>query len=509
IDGENIWIGYNVGNGFSKYSVKDNQFTHYHPEQKDLSNSNAGTINVISKDLEGNLWIGTHGGGIFQFDQKTNSFQNFQQHHGLKSNYINSILPDHQGNLWISSVDGMNYFTEKTQSIIPLEIDLVLEGNDFIQNGLSTTDNKLYFFSNNEFVEIEPSAYRPSLDFPNLVISSFKVFDKEFPLYGQTETQLSYQENFFTIQFSSIKAHPLKKVNYAYKLEGFDKEWISSGIRQEASYTNVPHGEYSFKIKATNESGTWSDVLVSYTINIKPPYWRTWWFVLLCLLLLGGLIYSVYRYRIIQLQRIHSIKNKISQDLHDEVGSMLSSINVYSSIASKSLDNTAIIEKALTQITQNSRQVMENMSDIVWAINSGSPGTTTLEDKLKNYGYELLTPLNINVTYSIAVDADKKLNHIEARKNILLIAKEGMNNIARYSGATDAMVKVDINHKVLTLHIRDNGKGFDLNTNRKGNGLYNMRHRTVALGGIFAIRSEENQGTSIKCTIPVTSISNT
>ncbi|HUR30897.1 MAG TPA: two-component regulator propeller domain-containing protein, partial [Saprospiraceae bacterium] len=282
VDGENFWIGYNVGNGFSKYSTSEKKFTHYHPEEKAMSNSSAGTINVITKDQNGNFWIGTHGSGIFRFDQQTNTYQNFQQHNGLKSNYVNSILPDFQNNLWISTSDGINYFNEKRQAIIPIEIDLALEGNDFVQNGLAS-DNKLYFFNESEIVEIDPAAYQQALNFPQLVISSFKVFDEEFPFYGQPrDIRLSYEENFFTIQFSSIKAHPLKKVRYAYKLEGFDKEWIESGIQQKASYTNVPHGEYTFKIKATNDAGEWSDVLLSSVIRITPPFWQTWWFVLLC-----------------------------------------------------------------------------------------------------------------------------------------------------------------------------------------------------------------------------------
>jgi signal transduction histidine kinase len=167
-----------------------------------------------------------------------------------------------------------------------------------------------------------------------------------------------------------------------------------------------------------------------------------------------------------------------------------------------------ITKKALNHIYQNSRQVMDNMSDIVWAINNGSPGTSTLEDKLKNYGYELLTPLNINVTYKINNEAEKKLNHMEARKNILMIAKEAMNNIARYSKATEAVVGLEIKHSSFFLTVSDNGNGFTTATRRKGNGLVNMQHRTESMGGKFTIDSVLDHGTTLTCTIPVTNISN-
>jgi signal transduction histidine kinase len=150
---------------------------------------------------------------------------------------------------------------------------------------------------------------------------------------------------------------------------------------------------------------------------------------------------------------------------------------------------------------------MENMGDIVWAINTGQVGETTLEAKLKNYGYELLTPLNIQCVYWIDKEADKKIANIEARKNVLLIVKEAMNNIAKYSEATEAMVKLEFRSRNLHLEIADNGRGLEEKGNRSGNGLNNMRKRTESLCGVFFLNSEKNRGTSIRCTIPLTNIS--
>ena len=203
-----------------------------------------------------------------------------------------------------------------------------------------------------------------------------------------------------------------------------------------------------------------------------------------------------------------AVRARISQDLHDEVGATLSSIHVYSSVASKAMEKDAQKAKeALTHINQNTRQVMENMSDIVWAINTGQVGETALEIKLKNYGYELLTPLNIRCIYWIDKDADKRLVNIEARKNVLLIVKEAMNNIAKYSEATEAMVKLEFRNRNLQLEIGDNGKGFNEKGNRSGNGLHNMRRRSETMGGSFVIRSETNKGTMLHVNIPITSIS--
>jgi signal transduction histidine kinase len=205
---------------------------------------------------------------------------------------------------------------------------------------------------------------------------------------------------------------------------------------------------------------------------------------------------------------IKNWQNQISRDLHDDLGASLSSIHVYSSVAAKAMDKDAGKAKdAIEQINENARRVMENMSDIVWAINTNANETVTLESKLKNYGYELLSPLGIECTYQIDREVEEKLVHIEARKNILLVSKEAMNNIAKYSSATGAVVRININDRNLLLEISDNGIGFDKEQERSGHGLSNMQQRTEALGGYFHCNSEINKGTVIRCSIPLTNIS--
>jgi signal transduction histidine kinase len=205
---------------------------------------------------------------------------------------------------------------------------------------------------------------------------------------------------------------------------------------------------------------------------------------------------------------IRNWQNQISRDLHDDIGASLSSIHVYSSVAAKAMNNDDDKAKdAIQQINQNALRVMENMSDIVWAINTSGNESIALESKLKNYGYDLLNPLGIECTYLIDKEAEKNLTHIEARKNILLIAKEAMNNIAKYSNATTATIQFSVTGSNLKIEIADNGKGFDTANSQKGNGLNNMKQRTESIGGIFSLRSSFENGTVINCTIPLTNIS--
>lgn len=201
-------------------------------------------------------------------------------------------------------------------------------------------------------------------------------------------------------------------------------------------------------------------------------------------------------------------RKRISRDLHDEVGSALSSIHIYSSAAERAIDSAPDTTRTiLQQISENSRQVMDNMSDIVWAINTAGNGEMTLEKKIKNYGYELLTPGGISCTYEIAPEAEKVLVHMEVRKNILLIIKEAINNVAKYSHASHATVSLMMKGDTLQLQISDNGRGFSPELTGRGNGLVNMQKRTEEIGGTFTLTTSTGRGTQISCDFPIPSFS--
>jgi signal transduction histidine kinase len=205
---------------------------------------------------------------------------------------------------------------------------------------------------------------------------------------------------------------------------------------------------------------------------------------------------------------IKNWQNQVSRDLHDDIGATLSSIHVYSSVASKAMDNdTGKAKDALQHINENARQVMDTMSDIVWAMKTTETGEKPLEGRLKNYGYELLTPLGINCNYRIDTATEKMITSMEARKNILLIVKEAINNIAKYSHALNAEVSLALDGSFILLDIKDDGKGFNAGAMHYGNGLQHMRQRTQKLGGSICINASEGQGTSISCKFPITTIS--
>ena len=205
---------------------------------------------------------------------------------------------------------------------------------------------------------------------------------------------------------------------------------------------------------------------------------------------------------------IMEIKQKISQDLHDDIGASLSSLQIYGTIAERTFkQNPEKAMEMLEKISVQSKTLMETMSDIVWSMKTNDSKTATLEVKVKNYSVELLEDLNIDFSFHIAAAAEIALQNATARKNVLLIIKEALNNIAKYSKASKAKLFIDIVGKQLDLRITDNGIGFDTSQkNAAGNGLQNMKNRAIELGGNLVIESVAGAGTTLLARLPLKSL---
>ncbi len=221
-----------------------------------------------------------------------------------------------------------------------------------------------------------------------------------------------------------------------------------------------------------------------------------------------GFVFLLYYYYQKQRNAMNRIRQKISQDLHDDIGASLSSLQIYGTIARQTMQ--AEPEKAaamIDKIVGQSNELMDNMSDIVWSMQPAGEQTASLQSRIKNYGAELLHNKDIAFEYHILPEAEKSLEHLLARKNILLIVKEAINNIAKYSQATAAQVQLSISGTELIVDISDNGIGFDSsNENVDGNGLRNMRHRTEELLGQMQLRTGVGMGTHINVRVPLTSL---
>ncbi len=219
----------------------------------------------------------------------------------------------------------------------------------------------------------------------------------------------------------------------------------------------------------------------------------------IAVLLLAGIGLLINRNRLRQHLKELELRNQIAADLHDEVGSSLSSIHMLSQMAAKG--NESLQKDILSRMSNNAKETMDKMGDIVWMIKPGETEAVSLKQRMERFAYEIGSSKNIEVLMELNGLEKVKLT-MEQRKNIYLIFKEAVNNAAKYADTAKLEIKLAFQHKELVLEVRDSGKGFDSNRVTKGNGLSNMQHRAKELGGTIGFHSQPGTGTAVVLTIP-------
>ncbi len=286
-----LWAGTSIG-GLNRLDPRTGVFEHYKHSTGDVNSLSSNRIICLYIDRRLNLWIGTFGGGLNKWQSDKNSFRQYTTNDGLPSNIINSIVEDPTGNLWISTDNGLSVFNISSNEFRNYDVKDGLRDNNFLQNSgwVSTTNGLIYFGSSKGLNFFRPGELETSL-ISDLVFTDFKIFNKSITpgegsalksniLYAD-EVTLSYDQNFITFEFASLDYNNPEKNRYAYKMEGFNKDWIYSGSQRYATFTNLDPGEYLFRVKASNSSGIWNEKGIAMRVILLPPWWQTWWAYLL------------------------------------------------------------------------------------------------------------------------------------------------------------------------------------------------------------------------------------
>jgi ligand-binding sensor domain-containing protein/signal transduction histidine kinase len=273
-----LWVG-TEGGGLDKFDPKTKIFEHFTHSESAGSLSN-NSVYSIYQDRSGSLWVGTYGGGLNKFDYTTKSFTSYTMVDGLPNDCVYGVLEDSNGNLWLSTNKGLCKFNPRALTFRNYDVTDGLQSNEFNVGAYHVgQDGKFYFGGINGFNSFFPDSIKDNPYLPPMAITDFKIFDKSAN-YGLTphDIVLSYDQNFFSFEFSALNFILPEKNQYAYQMEGFDKDWIYSGTRRYASYTNLDPGTYTFRVKGSNNDGVWNEQGISIKVVINPPWWLTWWF---------------------------------------------------------------------------------------------------------------------------------------------------------------------------------------------------------------------------------------
>jgi signal transduction histidine kinase len=337
-----------------------------------------------------------------------------------------------------------------------------------------------------------------------VVITGFKIFDTPYSRTDQGTIKLKYDQNYFSFDFVALNYTEPTHTTYAYILEGLDDKWNDAGTRRYVSYANLKEGSYTFKVRAWNNEGVGSQPATLHFV-ILPPFWHRWWFYGFIILFIASAVYLINWIRRKQFKSKEQLRNKIARDLHDDIGSTLSGINIFSKIALRKVHSDQDASSELLQkINERSSKTMEALSDIVWSINTRNDSMNNVLAKMREYLGEVLEPAGVQYEFMV----DKAINHVhinmEMRKEMYLIFKEAVNNATKYAACSLMQVQLIKGFKSVILIIQDNGKGFDVNTIIPGNGIYNMKERSLKIKADITIQSEINKGTFIRLVLPIT-----
>ena len=480
-------------------------YTNNPSQQGGLSNNH---IFDIVEDKDCNLWITTYGGGLHHFDVKAKKIT----HISASNNLLEGLQIDSRGYIWIIGNGNLHRYDPILKSYTSFDLPDIEKSGGLRGYIYKDAYGKMYAGGINYFIEFNPLSVRASREKPKVYFTDFKIFNNSFSdLLNKQNISLNYNQNYFTIEFAAPYYASATPVQYAYQLEGIDDAWIEAGTRNSVPYSNLPAGDYVFKVKATNSPGNWNEDIATINVTIIPPFWKTWWFYMFCGLAAMMITYAIYRYRINELLKRQAIRNKIAQDLHDNMGSTLSSISVYSQVAKiqQAKGNYQGLEHVLGKIATTSSEMISEMNDIVWAINPRNDSMEKILQRMDSFAKPLLAVKNIQFSFRYSQDVLAVNLEMQKRKNFYLIFKESVNNALKYSGCSSLAVDIKIKGTNLELMVQDDGAGFEpskvdqSSQSLSGNGLKNMEMRAKEMKGGCTIDSSPGEGTLVYLWFPI------
>jgi two-component sensor histidine kinase len=310
-------------------------------------------------------------------------------------------------------------------------------------------------------------------------------------------------DNRLQIDFVGLSFAPGESLRYEYQLEGADHGWNPPSDHRSVNYANLAPGRYRFLVRARTADGVASAVPAEVTFVILRPWWQRWWFIGTVLMVMAVVAQWGYRTRMARLVELANVRARIALDLHDDIGSNLTKIAILSEVARQQQPGADTPDGPLSSIARISRESVAAMSDIVWAINPHRDRLLDLVRRMRKHAEEVLSSRGVKVSFNAPADnLDVKLG-VDVRRDLFLIFKEAINNVARHAVPTRVDIVLQADRPMLRLLITDDGRGFDPGLRVEGDGLVSMRHRAQRLGGSLDVRSAAGLGTTIEARLPM------
>ncbi|MFT4927218.1 MAG: signal transduction histidine kinase/ligand-binding sensor domain-containing protein [Phenylobacterium sp.] len=553
-----LWLP-TVGGGLNKFDRKSERFSHYRHDKNKPDSLSHNSVTTFYQDSKGSFWVGTFGGGLNKYIAQSDSFKHYREKDGLANDAVYSILEDQHGYLWLSSNKGLSKFNPDTETFKTYDVTDGLQSNEF--NGHSGFKNKhgeLFFGGINGFNRFYPDTIKDDKQPVKIVFSDFLLFNQTVPIQsGQSQqdqvfslpgvinelNQLSigHQQNLISFEFAALDyASPMKN-KYQYKLQGLDDNWITADARiRRATYTNLPSGDYTLRVKASNHDGYWNEQGIAINIHVDPPPWLTWWAWLLyglVVLLLVLAFVHVQRSKIqqeralnLQLKQVDKLKDEFLANTSHELRTPLNGII---GLAESLIDGATgpLSDKTnanLAMVVSSGKRLANLVNDILdfsklknrhLALNTQPVGLHSMADVVLTLSQPLLGHKPIKLINAISTDLPPALADESRLEQILhnLVA-----NAIKFTDSGTVTISAAQRDNTLEISVTDTGIGIAENQfttifgsfeqiqgsverlySGTGLGLSVSKQLVELHGGQISLASTLGKGSSFRFTLPL------
>ena len=498
----NLWLGFYEG-GVARY--RDGRFRLFTQSE----GMPPGPVRALFLDHAGRLWVATGQGGVGRLDDPQADHPRvvaYTTADGLSSNGVSCITEDKLGRMYFGTARGLDQLDLQTKHVRHYTKADGLPSSA-VTVAFRDRQDALWFGTDRGLSRLIPGPDPPKQQ-PPVMISGLRIAGDSQPISALGETEVSGlvlnpTQNQLSIDFVGLGFAAGEGLKYQYKMVGANEEWGAPTDQRTINYAGLSPGKYRFMVQAVTADGIISPSPATISFTIMPPFWQRWWFVILALTLTGLVAAAIIRNRVTRLIELERVRTRIAADLHDDIGSALSRIAILSEVTRRQGNVEPAVGEPLGVIAGASRDLVDSMSDIVWAINPNKDHLRDLIQRMRRFASDLFTARQIEFSFDAPGEEQALKIGADLRRQVFLIFKEAVNNIARHSGCTRAQIEMQIENRWLTVKVTDNGPGFDSSRVGNGQGLISMQARANELGGKLEISSNNETGTTVLLKVPL------
>jgi ligand-binding sensor domain-containing protein len=486
----NVWLGW-----FSRGKLS--RFRHGQLQMFDTR----GWVTDIFKDHLGRIWV-TATGGLSRIDNPCDEvprIRNYADVSAFSGHRLYCITEDKNGVLYVGTDSGLEAFNPATGGVRHFGMKDGLPADE-VMSAYCDRRGVLWFGTHGGLVRLEPAKRRATADIP-LRIVGLQIGGQPWPVAKLGETNIASLrvnpgENVLQIDYTDLGFGAAGELRFQYLL-GSGKGWSAASKDRTLHFAGLAPGNYKLAIRAVDVLGQPVSEPVTAAFRVMPQFWQTWWFQLLCLAFAASIGAVIHRYRVSRLLAVQKLRSRIALDLHDEVGSGLTQIAIWSELARRHGR-----DDQLAQIAVSSRSLIDTIGDIVWTVNPRRDSVRELVQRVRYFATEICTSSDIDLKFAAnSGELDRQANS-EIRRDVFLIAKEALHNAVKHASCSRIEVRFLLHRDTLELEVADNGRGLTA-AKTEGNGLASMRQRAKALQGNIEFLAAEEGGTRVCLRMPL------